>query len=299
MPGRRNSIHLFRFAGIDVYLHLSWFLVAVLQIQWRAGRYSSWSWCVLEYLTLFVIVMMHEFGHALACRSVGGRADQIVLWPLGGVAYVDPPSRPGATLWSLAAGPLVNVLLFPVLTVLAAMVHGSTHMAVTMPNLSEFILALWYINFVLLVFNLLPVYPLDGGQILRALLWFVVGRARSLMIATKLGLVSTLALLICAFAYQFWWLGIIGVFALFQCWTGLQQARVLAHMDAAPRQTGVECPACHHAPPAGEFWICGRCRHPFDMFASNGTCPHCGVTFDNVRCLECGDLHPFESFLKS
>ena len=64
---------------------------------------------VLEYLALFGIVLLHEFGHALACRQVGGTADRIMLWPLGGVAYVNPPSRPGATLWSLAAGPLVNV----------------------------------------------------------------------------------------------------------------------------------------------------------------------------------------------
>ncbi len=82
----------------------------------RAGRkYSSVTWNVLEYLALFLIVMLHEFGHALACRQVGGTANQIVLWPLGGVAYVDPPPRPGATLWSIAAGPLVNVALLPVL----------------------------------------------------------------------------------------------------------------------------------------------------------------------------------------
>ena len=71
-------------------------------------------WPVLEYLALFVIVLVHEFGHALACRQVGGQANQIVLWPLGGVAYVAPPPRPGATLWSIAAGPLVNVVLAPV-----------------------------------------------------------------------------------------------------------------------------------------------------------------------------------------
>ena len=80
-----------------------------------AGGYSSLVWNVLEYLALFAIVLLHEFGHALACRQVGGKANQIVLWPLGGVAYVAPPPRPGATLWSIAAGPLVNVALAPVL----------------------------------------------------------------------------------------------------------------------------------------------------------------------------------------
>src|SRR6267143_2760600 len=119
MPSaRQGSIRLFRFAGIDLFLHWSWFLVAAYEIQVRAGSYSSITWNVLEYLALFLIVMLHEFGHALACRQVGGRANQIVLWPLGGVAYVDPPPRPGATLWSIAAGPLVNVALLPVFAVL-------------------------------------------------------------------------------------------------------------------------------------------------------------------------------------
>ena len=111
----QGSIRLFRFAGINVFLHWSWFLVAAFEISTRTRSYSSVTWNVLEYLALFLIVLMHEYGHALACRQVGGTSDQIVLWPLGGVAYVDPPPRPGATLWSIAAGPLVNVALIPVL----------------------------------------------------------------------------------------------------------------------------------------------------------------------------------------
>src|SRR6267154_509862 len=112
---RASSIRLFQVAGIDLCVHWSWFLVAVFEISDRAKAYSSLTWNVIEYLTLFLIVMLHEFGHALACRQVGGIANRIVLWPLGGVAYVDPPPRPGATLWSIAAGPLVNVALIPVL----------------------------------------------------------------------------------------------------------------------------------------------------------------------------------------
>src|SRR5580693_2280469 len=110
MPtGRQGSIRLFRFDGIDVFLHWSWFLVAAFEISNRTRHYSSLAWALLEYLALFLIVLLHEFGHALACRQVGGTANQIVLWPIGGVAYVNPPQRPGATLWSIAAGPLVNV----------------------------------------------------------------------------------------------------------------------------------------------------------------------------------------------
>src|ERR1700680_2520135 len=117
---RQNSIRLFRFNGIDLSLHWSWFLVAAYEISGRQKTYSSLTWNVLEYLALFLIVLLHEFGHALACRQVGGTANQIVLWPLGGVAYVSPPPRPAATLWSIAAGPLVNVVLIPIFLLLGA-----------------------------------------------------------------------------------------------------------------------------------------------------------------------------------
>src|SRR5258706_11833553 len=186
LPTKQGSFRLFRLVGIDVYLHWSWFVVAAIEIQYRKGDYSSPMWNVLEYLALFVIVTMHEFGHALACRQVGGQANQIVLWPLGGVAYVDPPPRPGAMLWSIAAGPLVNVALFFVLTPLW-MLSRSLGWPDTMPDLYRLLFAIWSINLVLLIFNLLPIYPLDGGQILRSLLWFVLGRARTLTVAAFLG----------------------------------------------------------------------------------------------------------------
>ena len=133
-----------------------------------------------------MIVLMHEYGHALACRQVGGTANQIVLWPLGGVAYVNPPQRPGATLWSIAAGPLVNVVLLPVLYT-AVVVARSAGWAQAMPDVYQLLRAVLWIDLSLLIFNMLPIYPLDGGQILRSLLWFVLGRGRSLMVTTVLG----------------------------------------------------------------------------------------------------------------
>ncbi len=139
MPTRQGSIHLFRLFGVDVFLHWWWFLVAVYEMS-RAGRYSLVTWNVVEFLALFLIVLMHEFGHALACRQVGGRADRIVLWPLGGVAYVDPPQRPGATLWSIAAGPLVNVALIPVLFALNSAARSSGW-AANLPDIYKLIRA--------------------------------------------------------------------------------------------------------------------------------------------------------------
>jgi Zn-dependent protease len=90
----RNSIRLTRVFGIDVFLHWSWFLVALIEIQSRENAYSSITWNILEYLALFLMVLLHEFGHALACRQVGGTANQIVLWPLGGVAETFVSARP-------------------------------------------------------------------------------------------------------------------------------------------------------------------------------------------------------------
>src|SRR5437763_14662317 len=108
---RQGSIHLFRIAGVDVFLHWSWFLVAAFEISGRTRTYSSLSWNILEYLALFSIVLLHEYGHALAFRQVGGIANRIVLWPLGGVADVDPPPQPGAMLWSITGGAAARVVV--------------------------------------------------------------------------------------------------------------------------------------------------------------------------------------------
>ena len=150
-----------------MFLHWSWFLVAIYEVQQARGAFASPVWAVILYLGLFALVTMHEFGHALACRQVGGRAERIVLWPLGGIAFVNPPPRAGAMLWSIAAGPLVNVLLAPIL-LFAWHTAGRAGWESTNPDAYKVLHWIWQINFGLLIFNLLPVYPLDGGQIVRS-----------------------------------------------------------------------------------------------------------------------------------
>ena len=295
-PTRQGSIRLFRFAGIDLYLHWSWFLVAFYGISRRAVNYSSMAWPVLEYLSLFAIVLLHEFGHALACRSVGGQANQIVLWPLGGVAYVSPPLRPGAVLWSIAAGPLVNVVLVPILGVAWAL-GVAAGWGATIPNAYTFIQTVFIINCVLLGFNLLPVYPLDGGQILQALLWFVFGRARSLMITVVIGFIGGACLILAAIRVQDLWFGILCVFILINCWGGLRQARVLARVAKLPRRAGFACPSCKQAPIVGPIWRCDKCQQQFDIFATRAVCPHCGAQFPVTRCPECGHAHSLSEWV--
>jgi Zn-dependent protease len=235
MPSSPGSIRLFQFSGIDVFLHWSWFFVAVYEISSRGKRYPSLVWNVIEYLALFVIVLLHEFGHALACRQVGGRANRIMLWPLGGVAYVDPPPRPGATLWSIAAGPLVNLVF---LFILSLAIFAKSGWAVAFPYAYLLVRTLWGINLVLLIFNMLPIYPLDGGQILRALLWFLIGRARSLMVVTILGFAGAAGLIVYAIWRQSLWTGLIAAYMLITCWSGWQQARILARAAAAEESGG-------------------------------------------------------------
>jgi Zn-dependent protease len=220
MPG---SIRLFRFLGIDVFIHWTWIVVAALLVSTRQHVYVSPVWNALEYLTLFVFVLLHEFGHSLACRQVGGRSNQIMLWPLGGVAYVAPPPRPGAVLWSLVAGPLVNVVLIPILLGTSFLLSRAGVLA-EQPELAQWLWSITVINFVLLIFNLLPVYPLDGGQILRSLLWFVIGPRRSLRIAAGVGLVGVVGLALLAFYWRSIWLGVVTVYLGMNCWSAFKAA---------------------------------------------------------------------------
>ncbi len=295
LPTPQGSIKLFRFAGIQVYLHWAWFFIFLYGIQMRRGAYSSITWNALEYIALFAIVLLHEFGHALACRQVGGRAEQIILWPLGGVAFVAPPQRPGAVLWSIAAGPLVNVALAPIFTMLyiAASQFGWADFS---PDLYYFIRSIWLMNFGLLVFNLLPIYPLDGGQILRSLLWFMFGKGTSLMIASIIGFIGVALLAGFALLAQSIWIGIMAVFVLFNCWRGLMQARFLAKLAKLPRREGFACPSCREAPLIGPLWICPRCLARFDTFENNSFCPNCSEYLASIPCHDCGETHPMPNW---
>ena len=212
------------------------------------------------------------------------------------MAYVNPPPRPGPTLWSIAAGPLVNVGLLVVVSLLGRL-SRSLGWAESMPNAHALLQALWFINLGLLIFNLLPIYPLGGGQILRSLLWFVAGRARSLMAATVIGFVGVAGLIILAVWMRSVWFGVLAVFILMNCWRGLRQAQVLLRFDKLPRHQGFACPSCKTAPPVGNFWKCGRCGKPFDTFQARAVCPNCAAQFAVTMCLNCGALYPLSEWI--
>jgi Zn-dependent protease len=294
-PTRQGSFRLFRFLGIDVHLHWSWFIVAMYSVSSRVANYTSPIWGLLEYLTLFLVVLMHEYGHSLACRQVGGKADQIVLWPLGGVAYVSPPSRAGAMLWSIAAGPLVNVILLPVFYGIFFAVRASGALEQN-EDLYQFLRAIIMMDVGLLVFNLLPVYPLDGGQILRSLLWFPLGRARSLLVVTIIGFVGGAGIIALAIAWQSLWIGIMAFFLLSNCWGSFQHARMLRKTEQLPRRTEFKCPDCEAHPPIGSYWLCPSCRKAFDPFATGAVCPQCSAALELTTCPDCHSARAHRSW---
>ncbi len=276
-----SGFRLFKLFGITVYLNWMWVFAPIYIIYYQKG--FSIAWDMAEVFSLFLIVLMHEFGHALACISVGGKADRIVLWPLGGIAFVDPPRRPGAMLWSIVAGPLVNVALLPI--TLPFYLHPGQS------DFRRFLAMVGGINLGLLLFNLLPIYPLDGGKILQSLLWYMMGLARSLMVAASIGLVGCAALGILALWIGDRFLGIIALWAIFNAYSGFQYARALHRRESIPRRTELHCPACGSSPPRGPAWICS-CGNSFDMFEHEARCPACGRSYQSTSCMDCGALTP-------
>ncbi len=83
------------------------------------------------------------------------------------------------------------------------------------------------------------------------------------------------------------------------CWSGLMQARALARVAKLPRRDGFACPNCKAVPPQGALWVCGKCRKPFDTFATQGLCPNCNTQYTATSCPECGTMRPFNEWMTS
>lgn len=241
------GLPLYTAFGIRVRLHILFFFYIAAELI-RASFDGHFLWELGLLAILFVIVLLHEYGHCFACRRVRGEADQIILWPLGGLAFCNPPHHWKAEFITVIGGPMVNVVLLPILGGLVWIttgdlgsvvfnpfspgIAGALAASALSPLPSWVLVGLWmahYINFILLAFNMLvPMYPMDAGRIVQTLLWRKVGYHRSMVISVTVGLVAAVGLgVIGIVADQTMLLG-IAIFGGITCYMERQRLRFVS-----------------------------------------------------------------------
>lgn len=200
-----------RLFGITIYLHLLFLIGAAIVVAEalmpaREGYYHPTILQSFGQLgILFFIVLVHEFGHCFGARASGGDAEEILLWPLGGLASVHPKHTPRAHFITTAAGPLVNVIFcmlsgaFLVLYAGASAIPWNPLYALARgfqaaDPVRGWVTVFFALSYIILLFNLLPIYPLDGGRLLHALLWPGKGYRDATLIATRVGLIGAVVL---------------------------------------------------------------------------------------------------------
>ena len=253
------------FGGVTVRVHWLFFLFiipALLRVAFFPGnpghpedKLPDGAWIDMCFVLaiLIVSVLAHEYGHCIGAWSVNGSATEILLWPLGGLAYVDVPHTPRANFITTAAGPAVNLVLCVACALLLLAVHGSPlqphwwkpwdgfigrdfNQQVVLYNwnwepqpvspYSAAALLEWgfYVNYVLFLLNLLPGFPLDGGRLLQAVLWPRVGYRHAMQIAVFVGFgAGVVVVLFAMWCYNFLAAG-LGLFIWIACWN---QYRIL------------------------------------------------------------------------
>jgi Zn-dependent protease len=206
----RGSIKLFTWLGIPVLVHWSFLAVLFIYVLW--GSYSMSSpieilWYLGLVLAILVSVVLHEYGHAIAARRYNVRTRDILLIFLFGMARLERvPEKPKHEFVIAIAGPLTNILLFGLTILGIGLLAQPEHIealqlfllrlgdyeapvntAFTVPKFLLFCINFALFNLMLAILNLLPVFPLDGGRVLRALLSMRIGRAKATRIASWVG----------------------------------------------------------------------------------------------------------------
>jgi Zn-dependent protease/CBS domain-containing protein len=228
----KSSIRLGRWFGIEVGLHYSWFLIALLIVMSLAGQFQHshsewgtgtiWALSILTALLFFAALLAHELSHALVARAHGLTTRAITLFALGGLAQIEKePEDPRTEFWVGIVGPISSALI-GLLSLGLAWVGGWRVGAAPETPLSAMLVWLGYINLMLAAFNMIPGFPLDGGRILRAILWWSTGSGeRATQLAARTG--QAVALLFIALGiFQFFggagfnglWIAFIGWFLL-------------------------------------------------------------------------------------
>jgi Zn-dependent protease len=210
----RWSVNLGRLFGIRVELHVTF----VLFIGWIAvnqglftGNVMRAAAAVALLLLVFCCVVLHELGHALTARRFGIATRDIVLLPIGGVARLERmPEKPGQEMLVAVAGPAVNVLIAALLVLLMTLTGRPTDLARLGGGLVETLLL---VNVLMVLFNLIPAFPMDGGRVLRALLAMRLPYLRATKIASAVGQGAALLLGVAGLYYfNNWMLAFVALF---------------------------------------------------------------------------------------
>lgn len=220
------------FAGIDVFVHAT-FLLIVGWYGWTYWLETRTLIGALEgvafILLLFLAVTLHEYGHALTARKYNIRTRDITLYPIGGVARLERmPEKPIQELWVALAGPAVNVVIAAALFVYLTLTNALVPMGQLTLTTGSFIERLMLVNVSLVLFNLIPAFPMDGGRVLRALLALNMDYVRATQIAATVGQ---------GLAFLFGLAGLFGnpmlLFIAFFVWMGASQEASMVQVKNA------------------------------------------------------------------
>lgn len=247
----RAQIRLGRLFGIEIGLHYSWFIIAFLITLSLAGHFrvnnADWSlntvWisAILTGMLFFSAIIIHELAHALVARSRGIPVRSITLFALGGVASIEKESKdPRTEFWIGFVGPLASVVMGLFCLGLAYAFGWDPDATSTTP--AQAVLSwLGYINIGLAVFNMIPGFPLDGGRVLRAVLWGITGdAARATRLAARVGQGVALVFIFIGIVQFFGGAGVGGIWLVFIGWFLLNAAGAShANVEATQRLQGV------------------------------------------------------------
>lgn len=216
----KGSFKLGKIAGIGLFIHwtFSILLLFIVYVNYKAGQNTiQILWSVLFILSIFVTVLLHELGHALAAKRYNIQTKDITLLPIGGLARLDKiPEKPSEELVVAFAGPLVNIFIAFLASLFIRLPDNSEELIAQLTGgigSSNFMLNFYIVNLWLALFNLIPAFPMDGGRILRAILSFKLERNLATTIAARIGQFLALGFIFLGF-FTNPFLIIIGIFVI-------------------------------------------------------------------------------------
>jgi len=234
----RWSFNVGRIAGIDIKIHATFFLLLawIGFVFYRQGGTSAAIDGLLFVLLIFLCVVLHEFGHALAARRYGIKTHDITLLPIGGLARLEKmPDKPGEEIVVALAGPAVNVVIAAVLWVaMGLFAAGIPNPEMMEQTRTPLLVRLFAVNIWLVLFNMIPAFPMDGGRVLRAILGMRMNYARATQIAASVG--QGIAFIF--FIIGLWWNPMLLLIAVF-IYFGASSEAALAQMRTISRDLRV------------------------------------------------------------